>query len=200
MLLGLGILSLASLGGALSPNFPLLFSFRILAGVGAAAVVPANIASFGDYFPYSERGRAMAWQVGVTTMAIVAGVPIGSVLAGLLSWRWMFGLLTFFFLIGAFLVFIRIPKQNSIKPQYASGLAHYKASFIQVLRNRSAVAALLSTGLFGMFWRGWATYNGAFYIQAFEISTEAVAPVFHPSRLSAFFCQSHWYQDRRSQQ
>ncbi|OGO16283.1 MAG: hypothetical protein A2Z14_11240 [Chloroflexi bacterium RBG_16_48_8] len=35
MLVGLGILSLTSLGGTIAPNFPLLFTFRILAGLGA---------------------------------------------------------------------------------------------------------------------------------------------------------------------
>ena len=186
ILLGLGVLSLTSLGATFAPNFPLLFAFRILAGLGAAAVIPANFASFGDYFPYAERGRAMAWQVGVTTMAIVAGVPLGSVLAGLLSWRWMFGLLTFFFIIATLLVILRIPKVSISKRKTGSGLTHYKSSFRQVLRSRSAIAALLSTCLFGMFWRGWTTYNGAFYIQTFKLPTEAVAPVFTLQGLALF--------------
>ncbi len=186
MLLGLIILSLTSIGGAFAPNFPLLLAFRILAGLGAAAVIPANFASFGDYFPYADRGRAMAWQVGVTTMAIVAGVPLGSVLAGLFSWRWMFGLLTFFFILVTLLVTLHIPNANTTSRKQSSGLAHYKSSFSQVLRSRSAVAALLSTCLFGMFWRGWTTYNGAFYIQTFQIRTEAVAPVFTLQGLALF--------------
>jgi DHA1 family inner membrane transport protein len=186
MLSGLCILSVTSLGATFAPNFPLLFAFRILAGLGAAAVIPANFASFGDYFPYSERGRAMAWQVGVTTIAIVAGVPLGSVLAGLLSWRWMFGLLTFFFILSTLLAVLYIPKVSISRKEQGSGLTHYRNSFLQVLRNRSAIAALLSTCLFAMFWRGWTTYNGAFYIQTFELPTEAVAPVFTLQGLALF--------------
>ncbi|OGO16284.1 MAG: hypothetical protein A2Z14_11245 [Chloroflexi bacterium RBG_16_48_8] len=128
----------------------------------------------------------MAWQVGLTTMAIVAGVPLGSILAGLLSWRWMFGLLTFFFILATFLVIIRIPKSSGKTPKQGSGLTHYKRSFLEVLRKRSAIAALLSTCLFATFWRGWTTYNGAFYIQAFGLPTEALAPIFTLQGLALF--------------
>ena len=176
MLVGLSALVLTSLGGALSPSFGFLLASRILAGVAAAAVVPSTFASFGDFFPYSERGRAMAWQVAITTMAIVVGLPAGSVLAGLLSWRWMFGLLAIVFAIVTTLVFTRLPR-GTTKELPESGLAHYRNSFASILRSRSAVAALVASGLFSMFWQSWATYNGAFFIQTFNIPVEGLAPI-----------------------
>ena len=80
ILLGLSLLSVTAIGGAFSRSFPILLSFRILAGVGSSAVLPSVMAAIGDYFPYSERGRAMAWQVAITTMALVVGLPVGSLL------------------------------------------------------------------------------------------------------------------------
>jgi MFS family permease len=153
MLLGLGILALTSLGSAVSPSFIFLLSCRILAGVGAAAVIPSTFASFGDTFPYSERGRAMAWQVAITTMSIVVGLPAGALLAGLLSWRWMFGLLTLIFCIVATLVLTRLPHKPAIPTASVSGLAHYRNSFTHIFRSRSAMSALAGSCLFGLFWQ-----------------------------------------------
>lgn len=177
MLLGLVTLALASLGGALAPGFAFLLACRILAGVGAAAVVPSTFASFGDLFPYSERGRAMAWQVSITTLAIVVGLPAGAVLAGLLSWRWLFGLLTIIFVVVTALVYTRLPRGTPAQRPAESGMAHYRSAFYHILRSRSAVSALAASCLFGMFWQGWATYNGAYFIQTFRIPTEALAPI-----------------------
>lgn len=177
MLLGLSLLVLTSLGGAFAPSFAFLLACRILAGVGAAAVVPSTFASFGDFFPYSERGRAMAWQVAITTMAIVVGLPIGAVLSGLLSWRWMFGVLTIIFVIVTALVFFRLPSGTPVYTSGSGGLAHYRTAFIRILRSRSAMSALAASCLFGMFWQGWSTYNGAYFIQTFHIPTEALAPI-----------------------
>jgi multidrug resistance protein len=178
MLFGLSILTLASLGATLAPTFVLLLLCRILAGLGAAAVSPSVFAAVGDYFPYSERGRAFGWVVTGTTMAIVAGIPLGSLLAGYLSWRWMFGLLSLVFLTVTILVTLFLPPSEESHKSKGRGLAHYKSSFSLILRNRSTLIALLSSSMFGIFWQGWATYTGAFFIQTFDISTESLAPIF----------------------
>ena len=187
ILLGLSLLIFASLGAAFAPSFPTLLAFRILAGAGAAAVMPSVFAAIGDYFPYAERGRAMAWQVGITTMAIVVGLPIGSLLSGLFSWRWMFGLLTCVFIIVLTLVLTNLPHETTPTHEKNSGLAYYKASLLSILRNRSAVGALLASIAWGIFWQGWSTYNGAFFIQTFQISTEGLAPIFTIHGLATVF-------------
>jgi multidrug resistance protein len=178
MLFGLSFLTLASLGATLAPSFIVLVLCRVFAGLGAAALSPSVFAAVGDYFPYSERGRAFGWVVSGTTMAVVVGLPLGSLLAGYLSWRWMFGLLAGVFLVVILLVIRFLPASEESHKSKERGLAHYKSSFGLILRNRSTMVALLSSSMFGIFWQGWATYTGAFFIQTFDISTEALAPIF----------------------
>jgi predicted MFS family arabinose efflux permease len=178
MIFGLCALLLASLGATLAPTFTVLLLCRTFAGLGAAALSPSIFAAVGDYFPYSERGRAFGWVISGTTMAVVAGLPLGSLLAGYLSWRWMFGLLTCIFFIVITLVIIFLPMSDDRHKSKASGLTHYKSSFSLIMRNRSTMIALLSSSMFGIFWQGWATYTGAFFIETYNITTEALAPIF----------------------
>jgi len=178
ILMGQGILILSSIGSMLAPSFIFLFLCRILAGLGAAAVSPSISAAIGDYFPYSERGRAYGWLISSTTMAIVVGVPAGSILAGSFSWRWMFGLLTLVFLAVMILMIFHLPAERRTEPSPDIGFATVLSGFKQIFRVRSAAAALLSTIFFGIFWYGWGTYNGAFFIQTLGISTEDLAPIF----------------------
>jgi predicted MFS family arabinose efflux permease len=129
----------------------------------------------------------MAWQVAITTMAIVIGLPVGSVLAGIFSWRWMFGFLACIFIIVFTLVFIILPRDQRGKQIKSTGLAHYKTIFNLILRNRSTVSALLASIAWGIFWQGWGTYNGAFFIQTYNMTTESLAPIFTVHGLATVF-------------
>jgi multidrug resistance protein len=175
---GLFILVLSSLASMLSPSFTILLLSRILSGLGAAAVAPAVFAAVGDFFPYDERGRAYAWLVSATTMAVVVGIPVGSLLAGAFSWRWMFGILSLVFLILSVLMVNKLPQESRPRDTEEAGITPFLAGFKKVLRNPSAIAALFASLLFGLFWNGWATYNGAFFIETLQISTENLAPIY----------------------
>jgi len=178
IIFGLGSLILASLGAVFAPTFITLVIFRILAGLGSAALQPAVFAAVGDYFPYAERGRAFGWVVTGTTMAVVLGLPAGSLLAGYLSWRWVFGLLTVVFSIVLLLMLFFLPATEESHKTKDSSFAQYFTTFGMILKNRSTLMALISSILFGLFWQGWNTFSGAFFIQTFGISTEALAPIY----------------------
>ena len=178
MIFGLSTLILASLGATIASSFIILIVCRVLAGVGSAALAPAVFAAVGDYFPYSERGRAFGWVVTGTTMAVVLGLPAGALLAGYLSWRWVFGLLTLIFLIITLLIVFFLPPSEESHKSKETSFAQYRSTFGLILTNRSTLFALISSAFFGLFWQGWATYNGAFFIQVFAISTEALAPIY----------------------
>jgi len=177
MLLGISTLALAAFGAVLAPSFEALFLARVLAGLGGAVLQPATMASVGDYFPYNERGRAMSWVIGATTMSTVVGVPVGTFLAGIFSWRWIFALLGIILLIATVIVIILFPDGNRTTTTDTKGLDEYKSNFKRVLREPSAIATLISTCLFGMFWHGWNTFSGAFFIQTFSLSTKELAPI-----------------------
>jgi predicted MFS family arabinose efflux permease len=177
MLIGIFTLSLAALGAVFTPSFESLFLTRILAGFGGAVLQPATMASVGDYFPYAERGRAMSWVIGATTMSTVLGVPAGTFLAGIFTWRWIFALLGIILLIATIIVAALFPHDGRLAKSDTKGLEGYKSNFLRILREPSAIATLISTCLFGMFWHGWNTFSGAFFIQTFSLSTKELAPI-----------------------
>jgi predicted MFS family arabinose efflux permease len=177
MLLGISTLSLAAFGAVLAPSFEALFLARILAGFGGAVLQPATMASVGDYFPYAERGHAMSWVIGAATMSTVLGVPAGTFLAGIFTWRWIFALLGIILLVATTIVVIVFPEDKKATRNATKGLDEYKSNFRRVLHQPSAIATLLSTVLFGMLWHGWNTFNGAFFIQTFSLSTKELAPI-----------------------
>jgi predicted MFS family arabinose efflux permease len=176
ILIGISTLALAAFGATIAPSFGLLVFARVIAGFGGAMLQPAVLASVGDYFPYSERARAMSWVISATTLSTVIGIPAGTFLAGIFTWRWIFGLLGIILSIAAAFVITLFPDGEKIIQGDLVGFAQYKDNFKKVLRNQSAIATLASTCLFGMFWHSWNTFNGAFYIQTYSLSTEGFAP------------------------
>jgi DHA1 family inner membrane transport protein len=106
------------------------------------------------------------------------GVPLGAILAGHFSWRWMFGMLSLVFLIVMVLMLFHLPSEKDTKHSSDQGIVFVLSRFKQIFQNRSATAALLSTAFFGIFWYGWGTYNGAFFVETLGISTEDLAPFF----------------------
>jgi MFS family permease len=102
---GVGLWSLATIGGGLAHSFGGLFASRLLVGLGEAALSPAAVSLIADLFPEGQRGRP----IGVFLMgqAVASGVSIwisGGLLAaaahgafagwpllsGLLPWRVVF--------------------------------------------------------------------------------------------------------------
>jgi predicted MFS family arabinose efflux permease len=90
MLLCLFVVTAATLACGLAPNFPLLATDRVLAGLAAGGVVPIAFALVGDKIPVHERQVAM----GRLLFAIMTGNLLGATCAGvvgdLVGWRGVF--------------------------------------------------------------------------------------------------------------
>ena len=91
-LFGLAFFALASLGGALASNLPMLVMARALQGLGAAATMSVNIALVRQLYPPQRLGRG----VGLNALAVGVFFAIGPTLASLLlalaSWPWLYAL------------------------------------------------------------------------------------------------------------
>jgi len=77
--LGLLIFAIAAGGYYWSPGYHEMFLFRLVAGVGAAMVIPTAYAYVGDLAPRGQEGRYM----GVFNIALVMGFGSGPTLGGL---------------------------------------------------------------------------------------------------------------------
>src|ERR687887_446819 len=86
---GFALFTLASLGAGLATNGTQVILWRILQGIGGAAIFANAAALVTDAFPKRQLGLAM----GTNTMVAAIGLVIGPVLGGALveiSWHWVF--------------------------------------------------------------------------------------------------------------
>lgn len=90
-IVGLGVFSLASLGGGLAPSPLLVLVARSVQGLGAAIVSPAAFALVLTTFEEGpERNRALGVFGSVAGIGFSVGAILGGVLTGFLNWRWVF--------------------------------------------------------------------------------------------------------------
>ncbi len=80
ILIGLGGFILASVAFALSQNLGLAYITRIVAGAGAAAVLPVTLAYVGDMSARETRARYFAWMSGVSILGFMAGPALSGTL------------------------------------------------------------------------------------------------------------------------
>lgn len=92
LIVALGAFSLANLGSALAPNFPLLLLTRLSAGCCAATYSPLAYATATQLSSAEKRGQALALVVSGFTLATVLGSPLGTWIGEHLSWRLSFAL------------------------------------------------------------------------------------------------------------
>jgi predicted MFS family arabinose efflux permease len=86
--------AIATLGCALSPNYPILLAARVLSGIFGGLTSALILAIIGDVVPDSRRGRAMGLVMAAFSVASVLGVPMGLFLASLSDWHMPFYILT----------------------------------------------------------------------------------------------------------
>jgi MFS transporter, DHA1 family, inner membrane transport protein len=90
LIVALGAFSLANLGSALAPIFPLLVLTRLLAGCCAATYSPLAYMTATQLSPAEKRGQALALVVSGFTLASVLGSPLGTWIGEHLGWRLSF--------------------------------------------------------------------------------------------------------------
>lgn len=117
LLIGITILSIASIVGFFSPNFYLLLLARILQAAGAGAVPGLAMVLVRRYIPLSRRGKAMAFIISAGSLAFGLGPVIGGTITQYLGWHYLFGITCFVFL---FIPFFRklLPKEERKKGHF----------------------------------------------------------------------------------
>ena len=73
-----------------APDLPTLIAARIFQGLGGGPIIPLSQAILWEFFPFHQRGLAMAvWGLGFIFGPIL-GPTVGGYLADEWSWRWIF--------------------------------------------------------------------------------------------------------------
>ncbi len=87
---GMAVFTAASLACGLAPGISWLIAFRIVQGMGGAAMMPSTLSIIASVFPPGRRGAAMGVWGGVSGLATAIGPSLGGLIVDSASWRWIF--------------------------------------------------------------------------------------------------------------
>jgi EmrB/QacA subfamily drug resistance transporter len=89
-LVGFALSTIFSLLCGFAWNAGSLITFRALAAVASAAVVPTSLAIIATVFTPSERIKAMGYFAATMALSPLVGVIVGGFVVEALGWRWLF--------------------------------------------------------------------------------------------------------------
>ncbi len=87
LLVGVGLMTVGALAGALAPDFGVLLGARVVQGAGAAAVPTLGVALVTSRFSGADRAVALGKVAGIAAAVSCLGPLAGGVVEGLLGWR-----------------------------------------------------------------------------------------------------------------
>ena len=83
----LAIFVIAHIIGALTDSFTVLLLTRFVAALANAGFLAVALSTVGRIVAAGQRARALAVILGGTTLALIAGVPLGALVGEMLGWR-----------------------------------------------------------------------------------------------------------------
>ncbi len=89
-LIGLLLFTVSSLLCGLASSITALIVFRGLQGLGAVLIWALRNAIVTEIFPEDERGQAIGWVTGLSSLGLAIGPGIGGLLIGIGGWRLLF--------------------------------------------------------------------------------------------------------------
>lgn len=87
LLVGVSLMTVGALAGALAPSFGVLLVARVLQGAGAAAVPTLGVAMVSELFSGPAKGAALGRVAGMAAAVSCLGPLAGGVVEGLFGWR-----------------------------------------------------------------------------------------------------------------
>ncbi len=90
MLVGMVVMGAASAAAALMSDPQLLIVARVVAGIGAAMIMPGTLSSITHVFPAEERGKAVGTWAGFASSGAVLGLLLAGALLEVSSWPAIF--------------------------------------------------------------------------------------------------------------
>ena len=156
LLLGLAILALGSLLGAMTESFEILVLARVLQGLGNASVGLIVVTIINDSYKRSDAVRVLATISGIMMIVPAFSFAFGGLITDLISWK---GIMIVIFLTGIIslvLSLIYLPETN-LRPLQKFNLASLTRDYLSLLSNRLYLAYMfVSTFIVGV----WLTMLG----------------------------------------
>lgn len=90
LIAGLAVFGAASLGAAVAPSVAFMIVARIVAGVGAAMIMPVTLSVITSTFPPEDRARAIGIWAGFAGSGGIIGLFVSAFMVDVVTWRWSF--------------------------------------------------------------------------------------------------------------
>jgi predicted MFS family arabinose efflux permease len=158
-------------------TFYLMMIFFSLSGIATAMVYPMINALIGELLPIEKRTSVIGWTIAGLALTYLAGALATNYVSNISGWRMALLLIvtpiTLFTLI---LVFLKIPRIQSHSKNAAS-FSGYFGGYVEILKNKSALACLLGTILGLATWNLYLIYGASFWRQVYGLSTSFISIV-----------------------
>ncbi|WP_285641407.1 MFS transporter [Lentzea sp. NBRC 102530] len=113
---GLVVFGVANVVAGLAPTAGVLLAARVVAGVGAATIMPVTLAVITSTFPEKERGRAIGVWTGVAGGGGLLGMFLSAVLVDVASWRFLFVLPVALVVVAVVMAVREVPDSREVRP------------------------------------------------------------------------------------
>ena len=90
LLSGLGLFAVANVLASIAGTPAQLIAYRVLAGVGAAMIMPVTLSVITSSFPEEDRGRAVGIWAGFAGAGGILGLLSSAILVDNFTWPWLF--------------------------------------------------------------------------------------------------------------
>lgn len=107
LLVGLALFGLANAASGLAGSVEVMLAARLLAGIGAAMIMPVTLSVITSAFPAEDRSKAIGIWTGVAGGGGILGMFLSALLVDVLDWRWLF-VLPIVLVVAAALLSLRV--------------------------------------------------------------------------------------------
>jgi len=129
LLVGLGVFALGNVIAALAGSPELLIGGRIVAGAGAAMVMPVTLSVITSSFPEEARGNAVGVWAGFAGAGGIIGMLSSALIIDNLTWPWLFAIPVVMSVLAGLLSFAVVPNSQ----EYEGGRFDTLGSILSVL-------------------------------------------------------------------
>lgn len=92
LMAGLGVFGVATVGALFANSTATMIIARVVAGVGAAMIMPVTLSIITSSFPPENRGKAIGIWAGFAGGGGMIGLFVSAFALDVLSWRWVFAM------------------------------------------------------------------------------------------------------------
>ncbi|MET0147491.1 MAG: MFS transporter [Ilumatobacteraceae bacterium] len=92
LLAGLAVFAIATLGSLVATTTAMMIIARVLAGVGAAMIMPVTLSIITSSFPPEDKAKAIGIWAGFAGGGSMIALFVSAFMLDVLTWRWVFAL------------------------------------------------------------------------------------------------------------